>query len=357
MMKVVVTEAVGNKEVVFKTVGYAIKQGTPIYLSQDQYYAHDIQAGLRNGILRLEEAQKENNTELEKKVQIKNISGKPLGIDDIDLLKDEIKYISYDMAESTNMQRAQSQNLIEITYPESSEKTDDKPENTTKKKTSQKKTKSKTKKKTRKKSSRNKKSDSKKKTSNTKKEEIQKQSEDIDLDNDESEEESEQPTQDPNEPQHRMMAWDAQEEKVLDKDESSQRVGDQMNRTTNTLSSEPDDQVQVGEVDFSEDSTETEESSTEPQDKSKFTRSTKKSSTKGSSTKKKSTKKASTKSTSSSKKKDKGIKPVGKVKESANEEDIFVYGNEQNEVSFVDVEQEQERINSRGLADQNGEIE
>lgn len=296
-MKLTVSQT-AKGEVIFPTLGYPVKSGHTIYPSKEQFYANDIQTGIRNGLLSVEEEGPDN--ELKNKIEVLNISGKNIGVGDVSLLIDERKFISEEESKSQAIKNAEHQGLIEIIYPETKDEIDNEPE--IEKKSRKKKKKSPKKKSTKKKS--------KKKTASTKsKEPASEDEEAIEKIKEESSQEA----------PHKMRSWDASTQKMLDKEESSNSVIDNHG---SKVDSDENSEVQVGEVNFEEDSNQ------KPKRKAKISVSSK-----------------------SKKNKSKSIKPVGKARSKneqlPNEEDIV----------FVDQQQTQERLQQRGLAGQNEEIE
>lgn len=112
-----VTNAIKNGEMVLPTIGYAVKAGVKLTISDEKYYSNDIQAALRRGLIEVVDNQGHENSAFAKKILIRNISGKPLGLDNISLLVNEESYISESEYNSTNLQTAINSGMIEAEVP------------------------------------------------------------------------------------------------------------------------------------------------------------------------------------------------------------------------------------------------
>ena len=303
-MKLVVTNK-AKGEVIFPSINYPVKAGHAIYVTREQFYANDIQTGLRLGHLYIEDDEGDN-AKLEKRIEISNISGKPLGIGPVSLLVDESKFISEDESEHPFVKTAVAAGLVELIYPKEEEKTTSKKSKSAKasKKTS-------------------------KKAKSQKKVQVEEEIEVEVASNEDKKARLKINEEKSKESKYKMKAWDAQSQSMLDKDEAADQV---LTRKDSRAKTNPDDDVQVGDIDFT-DKPEVEEAA--PKKKIKLSISTKK----------------GNKSSSS---KSKGIKPVGRTRAQSSSGIELL---NETELSFVDKEQTIERMRSRGLAGQNEEID
>lgn len=112
-----VTNAIKNGEMVLPTIGYAVKAGVQLTISDEKFYNNDIQAALRRGLVEIVNKEGHEDSEFAKKILIRNISGKPLGLDNISLLVNEESYISEKEYQSTNVQTAINTGMIEADLP------------------------------------------------------------------------------------------------------------------------------------------------------------------------------------------------------------------------------------------------
>ena len=117
-MIVQVTDAVKNGEIVLPTIGYAVKAGIELTISDEDYYKNDIQIAIRKGFLVVSDAQGHGNSPFAKKIAVTNLTGRPLALDQISLLIGETSYISEKEYNSTNVQTAINAGMIEVAEPE-----------------------------------------------------------------------------------------------------------------------------------------------------------------------------------------------------------------------------------------------
>jgi len=84
-------------ELVLATIGYPVKAGYEVTLDRTGYYASDIQVALRMGLLELKDKSLASSWSPSKNYKVKNTTGKALTIgEDLAFLKDEVKYIGED---------------------------------------------------------------------------------------------------------------------------------------------------------------------------------------------------------------------------------------------------------------------
>lgn len=84
-------------ELVLATIGYPVKAGHEVSLDRVGYYSSDIQVALRMGLLELKDKSLASEWSPSKNYKVTNITGKALTIgEDLAFLKDEIKYIGED---------------------------------------------------------------------------------------------------------------------------------------------------------------------------------------------------------------------------------------------------------------------
>jgi len=322
-MIVSVTNKIGKGELVLGTIGWPAKAGTQVTLSDEKFLNSDIQQAIEQGLLEVKDSGAK--PEVAKKIKIQNVHNKPVNINSHSLDPGDFAYLSEEEMRTNNVINAISVGFIKVINDVEVHKVGDKDNPATeedvkkvkkkvvKKKTKKKKSKKKAKKTTKKAA----KKKAKKKTTKKKSKAEPKLLED------------------PKEAETNPGAWNPHTKTLLDKEESRTAAGIDVE----DVDVEPSEDVQVGEVDFSDKA------------KAKKTASKKKKSSK------KGKKKASTKKTK------KALKPVGKRRPEPTadgEHSIFVEGELPNEgqISFVDHEQDAQRINSNpSLAQQNGEIE
>lgn len=310
-----VTDKIKRGEIVFPTVGYAVKAGTPLVVGDEDYYASDIQHAIRAGFLVVEDKQEHDKSSHAKRILVRNISGRPLGLDNLSLLAGEEKFVSEKEIQSTNIRIAVDNGMIEIEKPED----ESEPEAEEKAEADKPVKKSKTSKKSSKKKSSKKKTTKKKTTK--KKTEVIAGAESIDLDAEPDENVNPVDEQDPN-PEHTMQSWDPHAKQMLSKDESEKAITHLHDKTDEEVA-EAEDSVQTGKVDF---------------DKPKIQL------------------RASTGSKAEPDGK-KGLKPVGKVKK-LGDTAYLDQAPRVGDLDFVDIEQRQERIQGHPhLAKLNEEVE
>jgi hypothetical protein len=113
-MIVRVTNACKNGEIVLPTIGYAVKAGVELTISDEDFYKNDIQIGIRKGFIVVSDAQGHGNSPFAKKIAVTNLTGRPLALDAISLLVGETSYISEREFNSTNVQTAINAKMIGI---------------------------------------------------------------------------------------------------------------------------------------------------------------------------------------------------------------------------------------------------
>lgn len=297
------TDKIGNGEIMFPTIGYSVKKNFQLSIPEKDYYKQDIQDGVTRGWLEVVMAGVDEEGPSTDMIQILNLTGGPLSIGEITLMRGASTFVTRDIIETTTFKTAIEAGLLEATDP------------TSKKSKSSKKETKKVAKKTTKKTTEKK--DKVKKT------------------NEESEE------IDPNEgsPKTNMQAWNAHEQKTLSKDEATNAVAKQHN-----IKVDKDDKDDIQWVD-----------GLEPDEKTDKTEKTDKKARK------------SYKVTSRKKKpkgSGKKLEAVGREREKIIDPDASVEfinvprPSGDDAVDFVDIDQDSERIAKHPkLADQNSEVD
>jgi len=123
-MIIQVTDAVKKKEIVIPTIGYAVKAGAKLSISDEAFYNGDIQACLRKGLIVVLDAQGHQDSPNAKNIKITNVSGKPIGLDNISLLKNESTYVSRIELQSNNVRSAIIQGILLVKDPQKDDSDD-----------------------------------------------------------------------------------------------------------------------------------------------------------------------------------------------------------------------------------------
>ena len=332
-----VTNKIGKGEIVFPTIGYPVKAGTKLSLTQVQFYASDIQSSLEQGLLEIVEDSFVEGLTPRKRFKVTNVKKGPITLQEgLSFMQNEHKYLSEEDYASQGVQMGIRLGWLKYEEEEGAG-IEIKPESETEPEAEPEKPK---RKRGRPRKNKEEKAQDKPKRKRGRPRKTAKV----------EEEETEQS-------ETQLQAWDAHSQKTLDKDEAKDAViGKVAGHVPNTSS----DDVQAGDIDFTDNALDEAMDDVEASVKKTYK-------AKSASSKKKSGKKKAAK-----KKGKKKLQPVGtkRKKATANEAEAgMMFGdglpNETEgvgELNFVDQEQERERKQShpiirRRIAEQNQEVE
>lgn len=306
MITVKVTGKIKERELNLASIHGNLKAGANLTLPDETFYKSDIQAAIKKGYLEIKDDDLLETDDT--RIEIINVSGHPLAIDNISFAPGEVRIVTDIQFHSANIQSSIARGWVEskkfTTERKESTKKVDKTVSEPKKKTTTKTSKKDVSK-----------IEKGKKGKKTKKDE-------------------------PDAESWNAQTWDPLAEKMISKKDSNARVGKVEGWVPNN---ESEDGIQTGDIDFTEDAIGA---------KGKRILRTKKVSSSKSKTGKTKTAKA---------RKSKSLKPVGRRRQAPSSDggpDFVDFPNESGGVGFVDVEQEIEKIsNHPKLKRQNLEIE